>query len=163
MFRTFWMLLCCFVVRIQKPVYLLYAICGKNNVETLVQQRRTATSNLFTPVCNDSVTQFELCQAPRSPQWINIACNALYCRIRWQCYFQPSRKQKESYLLRMVDKGTLSIPDLSRTWLLAEANSSFLLRCLWGQLAQRRWNRNANMPHCLHLALSPAAKFPGQR
>ena len=93
----------------------------------------------------------------------SIACDALYSRTRWQSYFQPSRKQGQSYLLRTLDRGRLDIADLSRTWLLAKANPSLLLHCLWGHLARGGWNWEANVARCLHLALSSTAKFPGQR
>lgn len=106
--------------------FLLKLFCGKE---------RLLFFNLFTPVCNDGVTQL-LCQALCNPQWIKRSLWRIIFQDPVTVLFPAIVEARGKYLLIMADRGRLDIPDLSRTRLLAEANPSFLLHCLWGHLAR---------------------------
>lgn len=131
--------------------------------ECLLRQRKTAIFNLFTPVCNDSLTQFLLCQALCDPQWIKHSS--------WRTIFQGPVTVlfpaiEEAGVKLFTENGEQrktghpwSVKDMT----FGRSKSFTFIAMSLGPFGTSRWNWEANMAYCCHLALSTTSKFPGRR
>ncbi len=128
-----------------------------------IQQRKTAIFNLFTPVCNDSVTQLLPCQDLCDPQWIK---HSLWCTIFQNpltVLFPAIEEAGGKLFIENGGRRRIGHPRSVKDTTFGRSKSFTFIALSLGPFGTRRWNWGANVSRCFHLALSSTPKFPGQR
>ena len=132
-------------------------------VETQLRHRETAIFNLFTPVCNDSVTQLLLCQALCDPQWIKHSLRRTIFQDPVTVLFPAIEEAGVKLFTENGGQRKIGHPRSVKDTTFGRSKSFTFIALSLGPFGTRRWNWEANVAHCLYLALSSTAKFPGQR
>lgn len=147
------------------PISLYPAYAKSEQVFSLKAStpKKTAIFNLFTPVCNDSVTQFLLCQAVCDPQWIKHSLQHTISRDSVTVLFPAIEEAGRKLFTENGGQRKIGHPWSVKDMTFGRSKSFTFIALSLGPFGTRRWNREANMVHCFHLTLSSTAQLHRRR